>query len=132
MARGDLTDHEWAMIGPLLPPERGRWARPAEDNRRFLNGMLYILCTGCLWPDMHERYGKWNSVYVWFRRWAEQGVWDALLQTLVDLSLTDNWQHMVASTVVRTHSQATGAKGGSFRGFWSLTRRLYEQNPCPM
>jgi len=88
MARGDLTDHEWTMIGPLLPPERGRW--------------------------------------------AEQGVWDALLQTLVDLSLTNNWQHMVDSTVVRTHSQATGAKGASFRGFWSLTRRLYEQNPCPM
>ncbi|WP_407651763.1 transposase [Acetobacter thailandicus] len=74
MARGDLTDHEWAMIGPLLLPECGRWARPAEDNRRFLNGILYILCTGCLWPDMHERYGKWNLVYVWFRRWAEQGV----------------------------------------------------------
>ncbi len=40
MGRGDLSDAEWDLIGPLLPPERGRWARPAGDNRRFLNGML--------------------------------------------------------------------------------------------
>ena len=71
MARGDLTDREWALIGPLLPSERGRW--------------------------------------------AEQGVWDALLQTLVDLGLSDDWQHMVDSTVVRAHSQATGAKEGLIR-----------------
>ncbi|MBS1096523.1 IS5 family transposase [Gluconobacter sphaericus] len=115
MARGDLTDREWALIGPLLPSERGRWARPSGDNRRFLNGMLYVLRTGCPWRDMHERYGKWNSVYVRFRRWAEQGGWDALLQTLVDLGLSDDWQHMVDSTVVRAHSQATGAKGGLIR-----------------
>ncbi|MBS1092992.1 IS5 family transposase [Gluconobacter sp. Dm-74] len=119
MARGDLTDREWAMIGPLLPSERGRWARPSGDNRLFLNGMLHVLRTGCSWWDMHERYGKWHSVYVRFRRWAEQGVWDALLQTLVDLGLTDNWQHiMVDSTVARAHSQATDAKkrgGGLIR-----------------
>ncbi len=66
----------------LLPPEFGK-ARPAYDNRRFLDGMLHVLYVGCLWRDMHERYGKWNSVYVRFRRWAEQGLWDALLETLV-------------------------------------------------
>lgn len=85
MGRGDLSDAKWELIGPLLPPERGRCVRPAGDNRRFLNVMLHVLRTGCPWSDMHERYGKWNSVYVRFRRWAEQGVWDALLQALVDL-----------------------------------------------
>lgn len=113
--RGDLTDEEWALIGGLLPAERGRWSRPSQDNRRFLNGMLYVLRVGCPWRDMHERYGKWNSVYVRFRRWAEQGVWDALLETLVELGLTDDWQHMIDSTTVRAHSQAAGAKGGPAR-----------------
>ena len=115
MARGDLSDDQWAVIGGLLPAERGRKARPAHDNRRFLNGMLHVLRVGCPWRDMHERYGKWNSVYVRFRRWAEQGVWDAMLATLVDLGLTDDWQHMIDSTIVRGHSQAAGAKGGPAR-----------------
>ena len=60
LARGDLSDKEWAIIGVLLPPERGRKARPAHDNRRFLDGMLHVLRVGCPWRDMHERYGKWN------------------------------------------------------------------------
>lgn len=77
--------------------------------------MLYVMRVGCPWRDMHERYGKWNSVYVRFRRWAEQGVWDALLETLVELGLTDNWQHMIDTTTVRGHSQAAGAKGGLIR-----------------
>ena len=115
MARGDLSNAEWAIVSPLLPSERGRWARPAQDNRRFLNGILYVMRVGCPWRDMHERYGKWNSVYVRFRRWAEQGVWDALLETLVELGLTDNWQHMIDTTTVRGHSQAAGAKGGLIR-----------------
>ena len=115
MSRGDLSNAEWAIIGPLLPPERGRSARPANDNRVVLNGMLYVLRVGCPWRDMHERYGKWNSIYVRFRRWAEQGVWDALLETLVELGLTDHWQHMIDSTTVRGHSQAAGAKGGRIR-----------------
>nr|WP_041573380.1 IS5 family transposase [Zymomonas mobilis] len=113
--RGDLTDAEWEIIQGLLPSERGRCVRPAKSNRLFLNGMLYVLRTGCPWRDMHERYGKWNSVYVRFRRWAEQGVWDALLETLVDLGLTDDWQHMIDSTIIRAHSQAAGAKGGRIR-----------------
>ena len=115
MARGDLTDEEWDVIAGLLPSERGRKSRPAHDNRRFLNGMLHVLRVGCPWRDMHERYGLWNSVYVRFRRWAEQGVWDAILATLVELGVTDDWQHMIHSTTVRDHVSAVGGKGGLVR-----------------
>lgn len=115
MARGDLTDMEWRIIEGLLPTERGRKSRPSDDNWQYLNGMLHVLRVGCPWRDMHERYRKWNSVYVRFRRWAEQGVWDALLETLVELGLTDDWQHMIDSTTVRGHSQAAGVKGGLIR-----------------
>ncbi|UBQ08671.1 transposase (plasmid) [Zymomonas mobilis] len=78
------TRSEWEIIEGFLLSERGRCARPAKSNRLFLNGMLYVLRIGCSWRDMHERYGKWNSVYVRFRRWAEQGVWDTLVEILVE------------------------------------------------
>ena len=74
--------------------------------------MLHVLRVGCPWRDMHERYGKQNPVYVRFRRWAKQGVWDAMLAKLVALGLTDDWQLMVDSISVRGHSQAAGLKGG--------------------
>ncbi|MFT4055845.1 MAG: transposase [Novosphingobium sp.] len=51
MDRGDLSKEEWELIGPLLPPERGRHARPAGDNRRHLNGMLDVLRAGCPWRE---------------------------------------------------------------------------------
>ncbi|MBB4861094.1 hypothetical protein HNO88_004448 [Novosphingobium chloroacetimidivorans] len=60
---------------------------------------------------MHEGYGKWNSVYVRSRRWAKQVVWDAMPQVLVNLVLTDDWQHMMGSTTVRGHVLAAGGKG---------------------
>ncbi len=41
---------------------------------------------------------QWNSVYVWFRRWAKQGAWEALLETLLELGPTNDGQHMIDST----------------------------------
>ena len=115
MARGDLTDMEWRIIEGLLPTERGRKSRPSHDNRRYLNGMLHVLRVGCPWRDMHGRYEKWNSVYVRFRRWAEQGVWDALLETLVELGLTDDWQHMIDPTNAQTAGAPCAGQAPTFR-----------------
>ena len=111
MGRGDLSDAEWDLIGPLLPPERGRWARPAGDNRRFLNGMLHVLRVGCPWRDMHERYGKWNSVYVRFRRWAERGVWERIFADLAGLEGVPS-RLFIDSSCIKVHRTAGGAKGG--------------------
>jgi transposase len=115
MAHGDLTDEQWKIIGVLLPPERGRKSRPAQDNRLFLNGMLHVLRAGCPWRNMHKRYGKWNSVYVRFRRWAEQGIWDAMIGPLFELGLTDSWQRMLDVAIAQGQSQAAGPKGKSIR-----------------
>jgi transposase len=107
-----VTDEEWAIIGPLLPPERGRWARPAQDNRRYFEGMLWIARTGSQWRHLPDDYGKWNSIFRRFRRWAEVGVFDALIDTLVELVKRDRSADMVDTTIVRAHHCAAGKKGG--------------------
>ena len=111
--RGQVSDEYWAVIAPFLPAERGRGCRPAHDNRRVFDGMMWVLRTGIPWRDLPEAFGKWNSVYQRFRRWCQQGVFDALLETLIELGIADEWKvQMVDSTIVRCHSQAAGAKGG--------------------
>jgi transposase len=53
--RFGLTDAEWALIAPLLP--RGLRGTRQVDDRRVLNGIFYVLRTGCPWRDVLERYG---------------------------------------------------------------------------
>jgi transposase len=98
----DIGDAAWAEISGLLPAEQGRQARPAQDNRRYLNGMLHVLRTGCPWRLTPARYGKWNSIYVRFRRWSEQGVWEGLLVALARLGLTDDWRREAAASLTQS------------------------------
>jgi transposase len=53
----DLTDTQWELIQPLLPAAR-RMGRPRADDRRTINGILYVLRTGSNWKDLPERYGS--------------------------------------------------------------------------
>ena len=107
-----LTDGEWALIGPLLPPERGRGCRPAQDNRLYFEGMLWMARTGSQWRHLPDEYGKWNSVFRRYRRWVETGVFDAMLETLAEMVERDATADMIDSTIVRAHHCAVGIKRG--------------------
>lgn len=76
----DLTDAQWEAIRPLLPPQRGR-GRPRADDRRTLNGILYVLRTGCRWEDMPRRYGSPVTCWRRLRRWQREGVWERIWRT---------------------------------------------------
>lgn len=114
MGRGDLTDAQWERLEPLLPPQKPWTGRPAQDHRRVVNGILWVLRTGAPWRDLPERYGKWTTVYSRFQRWRKAGVWDRVLgqvQALADQQGELDWEvHFVDGTVVRAHQHAAGAK----------------------
>lgn len=107
-----VSDDEWALIGPLLPAERGRGCRPAGGNRRYFEGMVWVARTGAQWRHLSDGYGKWNSVFRRYRRWIGTGVFDAMLETLAELAGRERSADMIDSTVVRAHHCAVGIKRG--------------------
>lgn len=109
--RHDISDRMWAILEPILPGQRGQWGGIAEDNRRFLNGVFWILRTGAPWRDLPPQYGKWNSVYQRFRRWRDHGVWEKILEALV-VESDFEWL-MIDASHCKVHPHATGAVGGN-------------------
>ena len=76
----DLTDEEWSLIEPLLP--RGLRGARRVDDRRVMNGIFYVLRTGCPRRDSPERYGPYTTCYNRYNRWAKPGLWKAIFDRL--------------------------------------------------
>jgi transposase len=109
--RHDISDQVWILLSPHLPGQAGQWGGIAEDNRSFLNGVFWILRTGAPWRDLPPQYGKWNSVYQRFRRWRDAGIWEKILEQLIE-DPDFEWL-MIDASHIKVHSQGTGAVGGN-------------------
>jgi len=110
LIRTVLTDAQWERIAPLLPGKKGDPGRAGEDNRRFVEGVLWVVRTGAPWRDVPDFFGKWFSVWKRFRRWALSGVFERLFKALSDEP--DFEYALIDGTIVKVHRHATGAKGG--------------------
>jgi transposase len=80
--RHEVTDEQWAFLEPLIPKHNAKTGRKPKDPRIMLNGMLWILRTGAPWRDLPERLGPWQTVYDYYSRWRDSGVYEKILQAL--------------------------------------------------
>jgi putative transposase len=74
LIRAVLTDAQWERIAPLLLGKKGDPGRSGDDNRRSLEGILWIVRTGAPWRDLPDVFGNWFTVWKRFRRWAAVGL----------------------------------------------------------
>lgn len=113
--RYDISDKVWAVIDPLLPGRKGGRGRAAEDNRRFINAVFWILRTGAPWRDLPPEYGGWKNTHRRFTRWRDKGVWQLIFETLMQqVGLQDELEWvMIDATFIKCHMSACGAKGGN-------------------
>ena len=82
----DLTDEEWAVIEPLIPPP-GRMGRPRElDMREVFNAVQFILGTGCQWRAIPKCFPPFTSVQNLFYAWCRTGVLERMLDALRTLA----------------------------------------------
>lgn len=109
--RHDISDRLWNKIEPHLPGYNGTKGRPAYNNRRFINGVMWILRTGAPWRDLPESYGDWKNTHRRFSRWRDSGVWEKLLELVMDEPDCE-WL-MIDATHIKVHPHAAGAIGGN-------------------
>ncbi|MFF4054156.1 IS5 family transposase [Streptomyces chartreusis] len=113
MARGDLTDAQWAALQPLLPKGKKPGRPPTWARRQLIDGIRFRVRTGIPWRDLPAEYGPWGRAYDLFRRWQRDGTWHRIfigLQARADAKELITWDINVDSTVCRAHQHAAGAR----------------------
>lgn len=103
-----LSDRQWSALEPLIPMNR-RGVKP-QNNRRIISGIVHVLRVGCRWRDCPEIFGPHTTVYNRFNRWSKDGIWQAMLEALVDPG--SGGSHSIDSTTCKAHRCAAGGKGG--------------------
>jgi transposase len=74
----DLTDEEWALVEPLIPPAKPGGNKRAVDIREVLDGLLYILSSGCQWQAMPKDLPPRSTVHGYFVRWRDDRTLDRI------------------------------------------------------
>ncbi len=82
LARGALTDAEWARVRAVLPPQQPTTGRPRHDHRMILSGILTVVGTELSWREIPEAYGKWETAYKRYRLWCDEGRWPRIVAAL--------------------------------------------------
>ena len=79
----DLTDDEWRLLEPLLPRPRRQGRRWAWPQREIINAIFYVLRSGCAWRLLPDSFPPWRTIYRWFARLRDGGVFESLNHHLV-------------------------------------------------
>lgn len=74
---GELTEAQWKLITPLLPPPKGR-GRHRADDRRTVNGILWVLRTGARWQDLPRECGSDTTCHRRLQDWQREGIWERI------------------------------------------------------
>ena len=80
-----LTDAQWALIEGYF--SQGNYGNRAKYSKRLVvDAVLYISKTGCQWRQLPKEFPPWQTVYSFFRRAKQRGIWEKILKDLVQRS----------------------------------------------
>lgn len=103
-----ITDEQWKIIEQHLPKPKST-GRPGINPRTAFNAIFWMLDSGAKWRYMPKEFGNWNSIYHIFRKWIELGVFEKILQSLVE-NAKKYFLIEMDSTFCKAHQHAAGAR----------------------
>lgn len=114
MVRMLLRNDQWERVKDLLPGKSSDCGVTANNNRLFLEAVLWIARTGSPWRDLPALFGHWHRVYVRYNRWAHKGHWVRIFEAIANDP--DLEYLMVDGSIVRVHQHGAAKKTAGSRG----------------
>ena len=114
-----LSDEQYRLLEPLIPPAKPGGRPRTTDMRRLLDGLFHLVRTGCQWRHLPPppAFPPWRTVYGYMRAFAEAGVWESIRHHLVVmLRERDGKEPSPSAAIVDTRSVKTTEKGASRLG----------------
>ena len=110
----DLTDAEWSLIAPLIPPAKRGGNKRTVVVREVVNGVMYILSTGCQWSALPKDLPRRSTVNDYFRRWDWDGTLGRIHHALtVQCREQAGREASPTAAIIDSQSVKSAAKGGS-------------------
>lgn len=101
----NISERIWNTIYSFLQKAKGLHIKDREGTRCFVEGVWYVLRTGCQWRLLPPYYGHWRKVHKRYKQWSDRGIW---LELMSSVSEIDDQAVMIDATIVRAHACAAG------------------------